>query len=167
MLLAQANRPSTTYTKQGLEQIEEVVSDATKAIDLLRPTELNVKQHDALVLRGCARAILGFTVEAMADFDEALRERSESSEAAFNKALLHLNEDQPAEAVAWFDRVEDTSQLTDLVTPFAHSLLLSGNAVAAVSKLRSSFNPNFPQWEDVHRAELLFKQKLRLTKTVR
>ena len=157
MLLAQANRPSTTYTEQGLEQIEEVVSDATKAIELLRPTELKIKRHAALVLRGCARAILGFTVEAMADFDEVLRERPDSSEAAFYKALLHLNYDQPVEAAAWFDRVEDTSQLPDPVTPFAHSLLLSGNAAAAVSKLRSSFNPNFPQWEDIHRAELLFK----------
>ena len=157
MLLAQASRPSTTYTKQGLEQIEEVVSDVTKAIDLLRSTELKIKRHDALVLRGCARAILGFKVEAMADFDDALRDRPESSEAAFNKALLHLNDAQLVEAATWFDRVKDTSQLPDPITPFAHSLLLSGNAAAAVSKLQGSFNANCPQWEDVYRAELLLK----------
>ncbi len=160
MMLAQANRPSTSYTERGLEQIEEVVSDTTKAIELLRPTELKIKHHAALVLRGCARSILGFNVEAMADFDEVLRERPDSSEAAFYKALLHLNDAQPAEAVAWFDRVKDTSQLPDPVTPFAHSLLLSGNTAAAVSKLRGSFNPNFPQWEDVYRAELLFKAEV-------
>ena len=157
MMLAQATRPPSTYTAHELEQIGEVVSESTKAIELLRPTELRLKRHDALVLRGCARAILGFKVDAMSDFDEVLRERPDSSEAAFYKALLHLNDDQPAEAAAWFDLVEDTSHLPDPVAPFAHALLLSGNPAAAVSKLRSSFNPNFLQWEDVHRAELLFK----------
>ena len=157
MQRTQANRPRIVYTEPELEQLKEVVSQATKAINLLRATELNSKRHAALVLRGCGHAILEFNDEAMEDFDEVLREQPDSSEAAFYKALLLLNDGQFEQAANQFSRIGNTSQLPDLVSPFAHSLLLSGNHAAAVSKLRDSFNPNFPEWEDVHRAELLLQ----------
>ena len=157
MKLAQASHPSPTYTETTVEQLEEVVAEVTQAIDLLRPTDLKLQRHSALILRGCARAILGLHDEAMADFDEVLRERPDSSEAIFYKALLYLDGNKPEEAVAWFKRVEDVSQLPDPVVPFALSLLSSGDASAAVGMLRDSFDLKSPGWEDIHRAELLLR----------
>ena len=93
----------------------------------------------------------------MEDFDEVLRERPESSEAIFYKGLLYLNDGQPEEAVACFERVGDTSQLPDLEVPFAQSLVSSGRYPEAVDVLRDSFDLNSPGWEDLHRAELLFR----------
>ena len=157
MRLAQADRTPLTYPETAMTQMEEVVAEATSAIDLLRPTDLKLQRHAALILRGCARSTLGLNAEAMADFDEALNERPNSSEAMFYKALQHLVGRQLAEAVNCFERVEDTSQIPDLVLPFADALLASGNAPAAVDMVRGNFDLNAPQWEDIHRAELLFR----------
>ena len=76
MKRAQIGRPALTYTEHETKQLEEVVAEATKAIDLLRPTELKIQRHVSLVLRGCARAILQLSAEAMADFDEVLARAS-------------------------------------------------------------------------------------------
>ena len=157
MRLAQADRTPLTYTETAMAQMEEVVAEATRAIDLLRPTDLKLQRHAALILRGCARSILGVNAGAMVDFDQALNERPNSSEAMFYKALQHLIAMQPAEAVTCFERVEDTSQIPDLVLPFADALLSSGNAPAAVDMVRGSFDLDSPEWEDIHRAELLFR----------
>ena len=157
MKRAQFSRPVLTYTERETKQLEEVAAAATKAVDLLRPTELKLQRHAALILRGCARAILELNVEAMADFDEVLHERTDSSEAIFYKAMLHLDGGQPEEAATWFNRVTDKSQIPDTALPLAHCLLLSGRPQEAAEALRGSFDPIFPEWEDVHRAELLFK----------
>ena len=117
MQRTQANRPRIVYTERELEQLEEVVSQATKAINLLRATELNSKRHAALVLRGCGHAILEFNDAAMEDFDEVLREQPDSPEAAFYKALLLLNDGQFEQAANQFSRIGNTPQLPDLVSP--------------------------------------------------
>ena len=93
----------------------------------------------------------------MADFDEALRERPGSSEAAFYKGMLHLTEGRPNEAAEWFQRVEDTTQLPETVVPVAQALLSSGDVVGAIGVLRGSFDLSSGEWEDIHRAELLLK----------
>ena len=154
---SQETRAPLTYPETAVPQLEEVVAEATQAIDLLQPTDLKRQRHAALILRGCAKAILELNVEAMADLDAVLREQPDSSEANFYKALLHLSGGCPNEAVSCFERVADKSELPDVTLPFAHSLLTSGSAPAAVEMLRGSFDPRYPEWEDIHRAELLFK----------
>lgn len=153
----QAASAVVAYTEDDLSLLEEVISEVTLAIDLLKATDLKFQRHAALILRGCARAMIGLNVEAMSDFDEVLRERQNSSEAIFYKGLLHLNDGRAEDAVAWFERVEDGSQLPDLTVPFAQSLLSSGRHSKAVDLLRESFDLSSPGWEDVHRAELLFR----------
>lgn len=157
MKLSQEARAPLTYPNAVVTQLEDVVAEATQAIDLLQSTDLKRQRHAALILRGCARAILGFYAEAMADFDAALRESPNSSEANFYKALLHLNDGHHNEAIACFELVTDKSQLPDITIPFAHSLLSSGNPRAAAEMLRGSFDPALPGWDDIHRAEMLFR----------
>ena len=153
----QGSSAAMAYDESGLERLKEVISESTLAVDLLQSTELKVQRHGALIVRGCARAMIGSSEEAMGDFDEVLRERPKSSEAIFYKGLLYLNDGRPEEAVAWFGRVEDPSQLPDMVVPFAQSLLSSGRYSEAVDVLLDSFDLNSPEWEDLHRAELLFR----------
>ena len=154
---AQADRLEIGYSAEDAEKLKEVISEATKAIDLLSHTELRSQRHAGLVLRGCARAIVGMNVDAMADFDEALQERPGSSEATFYKGMLHLTDGRPNEAAEWFQRVQDTSQLPETVVPVAHALLSSGDVLGAIGILRGSFDLSSGEWEDIHRAELLLR----------
>ena len=157
MRSAQADRLEMSYSAEDAEELKEVIAEATKAIDLLSVTGLNAQRHVGLLLRGCARAILRDNADAMADFDEALRERPGSSEASFYKGMLHLSEGRPDEATEWFQRVEDTSQLPDTVVAVGQALLSSGDALGAIGVLRGSFDLRSGEWEDIHRAELLFR----------
>ena len=145
------------FDDSDLETLEEAISEANLAIDLLEYTDLKFQHLAALILRGCARAMVGLSNEAMGDFDEVLRERPGSSEAKFYKGLLHLNDGRAAEAVTWFEQVEDRSQLPDMVVPFAQSLVSSGRPREAIDVLRGSFDLNSAGWEEMYRAELLFR----------
>ena len=102
MKSAQADRFAMSYSAEDGEKLKEVIAEVTKSIDLLSDTGLSTQRHAGLLLRGSARAILGINTDAMADFDEALRERPGSSEASFYKGMLHLSEGRPNEATNWF-----------------------------------------------------------------
>ena len=157
MKSAQADRLELGYSAEDAEKLKEVIAEVTKSIDLLSGTGLRSQRHAGLVMRGCAQAILGINAGAMADFDEALRERPGSSEASFYKGMLHLSEGRPSEAADWFQRVEDTSQLPETVAPVGQALLSSGDVSGAIGALRGSFDLRSGEWEDIHRAELLLR----------
>ena len=154
---AQVGRLDGGYSEEEIEKLKEVISEATKAIDALSHTGLKSQLHEGLILRGCARAIIGKNIDAMADFDDALREIPGSSEATFYKGMLHLTEGRPKEAAEWFRRVKDTSQLPETVVPIAQALLSSGDVKGAIDVLRGSFDLRSGKWEDIHRAELLVR----------
>ncbi len=157
MQSAQADRLEMSYSAEDAEKLKEVIAEVAKAIDLLSGTGLSAQRHAALLLRGCARAILGMDSDAMSDFDEALREKPGSSEASFYKGMLHLSEGRPREASDWFHRVEDTSQLPETVVAVGLALLSSGDISGAIGVLRGSFDLRSGKWEDIHRAELLLR----------
>ena len=157
MKSAQANRLEMSYSADDAQKLKEVIAEVTKAVDLLSGTGLSAQRHAGLLLRGCARAILGMNSDAMSDFDEALREKPGSSEASFYKGMLHLSEGRPNEASDWFQRVEDTSQLPETVVAVGLALLSSGDVSGAIGVLRGSFDLSSGEWEDIHRAELLLR----------
>ena len=157
MKSAQADRLEMSYSAEDGERLKEVIAEVTKAVDLLSDTGLSAQRYAGLVLRGCARAILGINADGMADFDEALRERPGSSEASFYKGMLYLSEGRPSEASDWFQQVEDTSQLPETVVPLGQALLSSGDVSGAIGVLRGSFDLSSGEWEDIHRAELLLR----------
>ena len=162
---AQVGRLEGGYSAEEIEKLNEVIAEATKAIDVLSHTGLRSQLHEGLILRGCARAILGMNIDAMADFDDALRGIPGSSEATFYKGMLHFTEGRPKEAAECFQRVEDTSQLPETVVPVAQALLSSGDVMGAIEALRGSFDLSSGKWEDIHRAELLLRAEDRSAET--
>ena len=143
---AQANRSEIGYSVEDAEKLKEVIAEATKAIHVLSHTELRSQRHAGLILRGCARAIIGMNVQAMVDFDEALKESPCSSEATFYKGMLHLTEGRPNEAAEWLQRVQDPSQVPETVVPVAQALLFSGDVLGAIAVLGGSFDLNSGEW---------------------
>lgn len=155
MKRAHSNRASVTFSDDEYEQLGQVVAEATRAIDLLRSTELVLQRHAALVVRACAQALLGADADAMTDLDDVLRERPDMTDAIFYKALLHLTAGRPTEAVSLFEGIIGTSQSSNVVVPLAQSYLSSGDPKAAIGVLAGSFDLGTAEWEDIHRAELL------------
>ncbi len=143
------------FTEESLTQLREAEAEATTAIDSLRQTELNVWRHRALVFRAVARALIGKTPEALRDLDEVLDETPKHTDAAFNKGLLLLDQNRPAEARAVFEGIEDSRRQLDAVAPLADACLRSGDAIATVKLLKDSFTLEHPEWEEIQRAETL------------
>ena len=143
------------FTEESLTQLREAEAEATTAIDSLRQTELNVWRHRALVFRAVARALIGQTPEALRDLDEVLDETPKHTDAAFNKGLLLLDQNRPAEARAVFEGIEDSRRQLDAVAPLADACLRSGDAIATVKLLKDSFTLEHPEWEEIQRAKTL------------
>ena len=154
---AQADRHLVGYTDELIERLQEAETEATQAVALLQNTELRTKSLRALVVRACVRAILGETDEAMRDFDEVLGHEPTNPDAAFNKGLFLLFEGRPEESRSVLERIRDPERRQDAILPLADACLATGDAAAAISLLNGTLNLDCPSWEDVHRADILFK----------
>lgn len=154
---AQADRLPVGHADESLARLHEAEAEATRAIELLRPTELMARHREAVVVRAVAFVLLGKTTEAMGDLTEVLNEAPTHSEAAFNKGLLLLSEGQPAEARAAFEGIRDPGRSADAVLPLAYACIASGDEAAAVGLLRETLTLERYSWEQVQRAELLAK----------
>ena len=159
---AQADRHLVGYTHDWDGRLRESEMEATLAVDILRPTELVVELHRALVTRACARSLLGQTSQAMYDFDEVLRELLTHSDAAFNKGLFLLSEGHPAEARVVLERIEDAERKKDAVALLAEACLASGDAAEAIKLLKGQFTLDHPSMEEVHKAEILCRAEAKL-----
>ena len=154
---AQANRLPVGHMDESVARLREVEAEATRAIELLRPTELKARCREAVLARAVARALLGESAEAMRDLTEVLNEAPMHPDAAFNKGLLLLCEDRPAEARAVFEGIQDSGRRADAALALAHACIAAGDEAAAVQLLSGTLTLEHPGWEDVRRAELLSK----------
>ena len=152
---AQEDRHVAGYTDNWESQLKEAENEATLAVDTLRSTELALELQRALVIRGCARALLGESSQAMRDFDEVLAEVPDHGDAAFNKGLFLFHDGRAAEARASFERIRGSERWTDVVVPLADACLESGDPLAAVNLLKGTLTLDSPTWADVRRAEIM------------
>ena len=155
-LLREAQATLRNAVGYGGESLQESEEEATQAIELLRSTELQARLSEALVTRAGVRALVGSTAEALSDLDEVLKDTPEHPDANFTRGLLLLEEGQAAEARALLEKALNHRR-EDVLHPLAGACLASDDAAAAVGLLQGSFSLACPSWEDVYRAELLFR----------
>ena len=159
---AQGDRFSVGYMGKSLALLSEAEAAATRAINLLQPTQLKAHYWEALVIRAAARGHLGATAAMMRDLDEVLGEASTHPYATFNKGLFLLNEGRPAEARAVFESIQDPGRYAEAAIPLAEACLASGDAEAVVKLLRNSLTLEHPGWKEVRRAEILTRAEARV-----
>ena len=152
---AQSDRLAVGYTDGSLARFREAEASATRAIELLQPTELKARRRDALVNRAAARLFIGASAEALQDLNQVLGETPTQPDALLNKGLLLLYEGRPEEARAAYGAIQDTGRRADAVLPLAGACLASGDGAAAAELLKGAFTLEQPEWEDVHKAEVL------------
>ncbi len=154
---AQADRLPVSYGSESLKRLREAESEAGQAVDLLQPTQLSARRHEALVLRAGARALLGKVDEAMRDIDAVLGEAPQHEVAAHHKGLILLKKGDPREARKWLEGIQDPEVRVDSLRPLADACLESGDAEAAIAMLKGSFKLNPPEREDLARADSLLR----------
>lgn len=152
---AQVDRLPVAYGDEARKKLQEAEAEASRAVELLQPTQLTARRREALVVRSGARALLGKLDEARSDLDAVLGEAPNHPEAALNKGLLLLKEGRPVEARALLESIQDPEVRAGALLPLADACLESGDAPAAVSLLQGSFKLDPPEKEDVGRAESL------------
>lgn len=157
LMHAQGERLPVAYSSEALARINEAEIEADRAIDLLQPTQLSARRHEALVLRAGARVLLGKVDEAMGDVDAVLGEMPQHPVAALNKGLILLKKGNPGEARKWLESIQDADVRGDSLLPLADACIESGDANAAISLLKGSFNLHHPEREDIARAESLMR----------
>ena len=154
---AQGDHRLVAYSNEALAKLREAKTEADRAIELLQPTQLETRRHDALVLRAGARALLGKVDEAMRDVDVVLGEAPEHPAATHHKGLLLLKKGLASEARRWIEGIQDPEMRSGLLLPLADACLESGDATAAIDLLRGSFKLDPPGSEDFGRAQSLLK----------
>ena len=152
---AESERHSLGYSEELVGLLNEVVTVATRVIELLKDTQLTAQTNSALLVRGCARSILGDTDGATRDFDEILGREPTHADAAYNKGLCLLTSRHPAEARKVFERIEDAKRREDSAFPLAVACLEAGDPKAAYRLLSGKVVLDCPTWDEVHRAEIL------------
>ena len=154
---AQVDRLPVGYRNESLTMLREAENEARRAVDLLQPTQLNARRHEALVLRAGARALLGKVDEAMRDVDAVLVEAPEHPVAVHHKGLILLKKGVLGEARKWLESIQDPDVRADSLLPLADACLESGDAEAAIELLTGSFNLDQPAREDLGRAGCLLR----------
>ena len=154
---AQVDRLPAGYGKGPLEILREAETRADQAVALLKPTQLNARRQEALMLRAGARALLGKVDEAMLDVDTVLGEVPGHPGAALHKGLLLLKKGLPREARKWLESIKDPEIQADSLLPLADACLESGDPTAAIALLRDSFKLDPSGREDLGRAESLLR----------
>ena len=154
---AQADRLPVGYGNQALTMLCETEIEVDQALELLRPTQLNARRHEALLLRAGARVLLGKVDQAMRDVDAVIGEAPGHPVAALHKGLILLKKGLPSDARRWLEGIQDPEVQADSLLPLADACLESGDATAAIILLKGSFKLDPPRWEDIGRAESLLR----------
>ena len=157
LMHAQGERLPVAYSTEALARLSEAEIEADRAIELLQPTQLIARRHEALVLRAGARVLLGKVDKAMGDIDAVLGEVSQHPVAALNKGLILLKKGNPGEARKWLESIQDADVRIDSLLPLADACIESGDAKAAIALLKGSFKLDQPAREDIGRAESLLR----------
>ena len=159
-LLNQAHaelRLSGSHSSESLARLREAEASATRAIQLLRPVQLQARRHEALVTRAAVRALLGATRDAMQDLNEVLDNAPAQPDANFTKGLLLLEAGQPAEARAALEKLLGSQRHEDALPLLASACLDSGDATAALDILEGTLSLERPGWDDVYRGAILLR----------
>ena len=154
---AQTDRLPVAYSNEALMRLQEAEVEASRAVDILQRTQLNVRRREALIIRSGARALLGKLDDARSDLDMVLGESPNHPDATLNKGLLLLKERRPVEARTLLQNIQDPELQPAALLPLADACLESGDAQATVDLLRGSFKLDPPAREDVGRAESLLR----------
>ena len=154
---ALADRLPVGYGNESLTRLREAEIEASRAVDLLQPTQFSVRRHEALVLRAGARALLDRLDEAMRDVDAVLGEAPQHPVAAHHKGLILLKKGIPGEARKWLEGIQDPEVRADSLLPLADACLESGDVEVAIALLKGSFKLDPPEREDLGRAESLLR----------
>ena len=154
---AQVDRLPVGYRNESLMMLSEAEAEADRAVALLRPSQLEARRQEAVVLRSGARALLGNLDEAMRDVDGVLGDVPKHPAALFHKGLILLKKGLPGEARLVLESIQDPQIQADSLLPLADACLESGDATAAIALLKGSFNLDPPGREDLGRAESLLR----------
>ena len=142
---------------QAAARLPEAESAASRAIEILRLSELRAQRHQALLTRALIRRRLGAYKQAMKDLDEVLSEASNQADALFNKALLLLFEGRLQDARSTFESIEDSERRQDALLPLAQACLGAGDPGEAIRILKGNFSLENPDWEGIRGAEILMR----------
>ena len=157
----QIDPPLIRYGSKPVDFLHKAKEEADKALSLLQSTELHEQIREAFVTRSCANALLGETLDALADLDCVLKEVPTHDEALFNKGkMLLFHEDKPVEARALFESIQERRLRNEAVVPLAVACINSGDHEAAIELLKDSLTLQNPSWEDVGIAELLRRAEM-------
>ena len=160
---AEADRRHPTGDEdETLAGLCEAEAEATRAIDLLEPTELNAPRQESLIARAGARMLLGSTAQAICDLDKVLSEAPARSDAVFNKALILVNEDRPEEARGLLERIPRPARSADASLLLGEACFLSGDAAAVAELFSDILVPDHPGWWDIRSAEILSRAEAAL-----
>ena len=151
----QSDRLPVGYKDESFAQLREAEAEATIAIELFRRTDLTARRHEALVARAVSRTLLGAAPDALDDLNQVLSESPTHHDAAFNKGLLLLYNNEPVAACAVLESIEDPARRQDAVVPLAEACLMADDAAAAVKLLGGTLSLEHPTWEDIRRGEAL------------
>ena len=154
---AQVDHLPVGYRNESLTMLSEAEAEADQAVALLRPTQLDARRQEAVVLRSGARALLGKLDEAMRDVDAVIGDVPKHPAALFHKGLILLKNGLPGEARLVLESIQDPQIQADSLLPLADACLESGDATAAIALLKGSFNLDPPGREDLGRAESLLR----------
>ena len=160
---AEADRRHPTGDEdETLAGLCEAEAEATRAIDLLEPTELNAPRQESLIARAGARMLLGSTAQAICDLDKVLSEAPTRSDAVFNKALILVNEDRPEEARRLLERIPRPARSADASLLLGEACFLSRDTAAVAELFSDILVPDHPGWWDIRRAEILSRAEAAL-----
>ena len=153
----ETERHAAGYSEDLIRGFSEVAAIASRAVELLRITQLTMRKNTALVVRGSANAIIGETSDALRDFDEVLAEEPNHVDAAYNKGLCLLSAGEPTKAKACFELIDDPEHGQESLIPVAIAYLEAGEPEIVVDLLKDTIVLDQPTWPDVRRAEILRK----------
>ena len=145
---------------ETLERVREAEAEASRAIDLLAPTELKARYQEAVITRAGARVFLGSTTEAICDLDEVLGQDPTHPAAVFNKALLLLNHGRPQEARTLLQVIPQSRRSEDAAQLLAEACFEASDSAAAVELLRDTLALDDPDWKEVRKAEVLSRAEV-------
>ena len=137
------------------DRLEECVEAASRAIDLLRTTELKSQLSSALVGRGFARALQGHIDSALDDLNAAIRAAPDDSSPVRVLGLVMMLVGRYEEARDAFEQVRASGSSEDVLPPLAEAYLRLGDPLAAKELIRGEFEFENPGPDDLWKAELV------------
>ena len=154
------NRFSDGYTTDWIRKLRKAEDAATRALEILKGTELRAQRRGSLMARAAARMLFGMDTEAMSDLDEILHEEPDNSDATIHKGLLHLYRGRFAEAAALLESGHNSAEDEKTSLPLAEALLALGDSEGAAKLVENTLKLDHAEWDDVLRGEVLIRAEL-------